>query len=89
MTRTTLLLSACFAALLTALLAASAFAQDGSPMPAPNTGDYRWAIYTSCSVVFVAIGIYLITTHGRAAAAARELGILERRLDELESGSAQ
>ena len=83
MTRTTLLLSACC----TSLLTAAAFAQDDAPLQAANTGDYRWAIYTSCTVVFAAIGIYLISTHGRAAAAARELGVLERRLDELESGS--
>lgn len=85
MTRTAPFLS--LAALLAA--AATAVAQDAAPEPAPNTGDYRWAIYTSCSVVFAAIAVYLVTTHGRAAAAANEIGTLERRLDELESANGK
>lgn len=66
--------------------AAAALAQDGpGAPPAPASADPRWAIYTSCTVVFAAIVAYLVATHNRSAAAASEVDAIERRLDELEN----
>jgi hypothetical protein len=68
-----------------ALLAAApaAFAQDAPPVAAPPS-DYRWAIYTSCTVVFAAMVVYMVVTHNRAAAVAADVEAIERRLDDLE-----
>jgi len=70
------------AATLPLAAASSAFAHDEAP--APNPTDYRWAVYTACTVVFALLAAYLVMTHRKAAAAAEELGSIERRLDELE-----
>lgn len=74
------------AAVLPLLLAAPALAHDEAP--AANPTDYRWAVYTACSAVFVLLAGYLVTTHRKAAAAADELASIERRLDELEGRPA-
>jgi bacteriorhodopsin len=75
------------AALLAILLASPALAQDPAAPAASNPADYRWAIYTSCTVAFVAIAAYLVMTHGRAAKVSEEVAAVERRLDELEKGA--
>ncbi|MCE9636181.1 MAG: hypothetical protein K8T90_10805 [Planctomycetes bacterium] len=69
------------------VLAATALAQDADPAPVSNPADYRWAIFTSCSVAFAAIIVYLVVTHNRAASVANDVAALERRLDELEGTS--
>ena len=72
------------AALLLIVPAARALAED-APAPAPASPEnYRWAIYTSCTVAFVAIAIYLVITHKRAGAASEEMDAIERRLEDLE-----
>ena len=58
-----------------------ALAQDGGP---PPVSDTRWAVYTACSLTFLAIVVYLIASHRRAAKAAEELAHLERRVAALE-----
>jgi bacteriorhodopsin len=73
------------AAALTVLAAAPALAEDAAP--ASNPEDYRWAIYTSCTVAFVAIAVYLVVTHGRAAKVSEDVSAVERRLDDLEKTS--
>lgn len=71
--------------LLTFAAASEAYGQDAPTASEPE--NYRWAIYTSCTVAFVAIVAYLIVTHLRAAAVAESLSAVERRLDELEKGA--
>ncbi len=61
-------------------LAMPAFAADD---PAPPE-DYRWAVYTGCSLVFGAIVVFLVTTHMRGARLAEDLDRLGRRVDALE-----
>ena len=69
--------------------AATAFAQDmPDPPPVSTSPDPRWALYTSCTVVFAAIVAYLVATHRRAAALTADVDAIERRLDELESREA-
>lgn len=72
---------------LAALAASPAFAQGDAPAAPPSQENYRWSIYTSCTVAFVAIAVYLVITHRRAAEASEELDAVERRLDDLERGS--
>lgn len=71
---------------LVALLAAPALAQDSGSGGAP-VADYRWAVYMSCTLVFLAIIIYLISSHRRMARAAEDVSHVERRVKALESGS--
>jgi len=71
------------AALLVPLFAASALAQDGSTVEVV-VDDYRWALYTSCSVVFVAIAVYLVMTHRSGAKLGEDIAHLEGRIGELE-----
>ena len=69
-----------------AAAAAPAWAQDGGAPPrADPIGDYRWAVYTACTVAFAAITAFLLVTHARSRRAADELASLERRLDALEN----
>lgn len=82
MTRTAAAVAALAAVHLAA--AAPALAQDDAPPSNPE--DYRWAIYTSCTVAFAAIVAFVVFTHGRARKASEDLAALERRLDELEKG---
>lgn len=70
-------------------LSATAFAQDAEPAPVSNPADYRWAIYTSCTVAFGAMIVYLVVTHNRAASVSNDVAALERRLDELEGTSKE
>lgn len=69
------------AALAAVLAAGDAFGQDGA---APPAADYRWALYTACTVAFAAIVVFLVLTHAKARRAAEEISSLERRLDALE-----
>jgi len=77
--------------LLLALLAAPALAQaalaeDDEYGGAP-VSDYRWAVYTACTLVFLAIIVYLVSAHRRMSRAADDVAHLERRVKTLESGS--
>ena len=70
---------------------ATAFAQEAGGAgssgadPAADTGDpHRWALWTSCSVLFGAVILFLVATHRRAAASVDRLNAMERRLDEAE-----
>ncbi len=68
-------------AALLAIFAAPAFAQGAGNAP---SSDYRWAVYTGCSLVFVCILVYLFVTHRKGAALSEDLAHLERRIDSLE-----
>jgi hypothetical protein len=73
------------AALLVPLFAASALAQDGTTTTVEVVvDDYRWALYTACSVVFVAIAVYLVMTHRSGAKLGEDISHLEGRIDQLE-----
>ena len=77
------------ALLAVALAAGRAAAQDGAePTTAGPSSNYRWALYTSCTVVFAAITVYLVMTRNRAAAVADDVAAIERRLDDLERSGA-
>lgn len=74
-----------------AVAALPALAQEPGPAQPTTAGpssDYRWALYTSCTVVFAAITVYLVITRNRAAAVADDVAAIERRLDDLERSSA-
>lgn len=71
-----------------ASLALPALAQQvppAAPPAADPVGDYRWALYSACTVAFLAITAFLVFTHLRTRKAAEQIGLLERRLDALES----
>lgn len=72
-------------ALVAIALASPALAQDGAPPDYQTIGDYRWALYTACSLVFLAIAVYLVMTHQRGAKLGEDIEHLERRIDELEA----
>lgn len=76
------------ATLLVALLAAAALAQDpnafGEAAAAAAPDDYRDKVYIACSLVFLAITVYLVMTHRKGAKLEEEIAHLERRIDELE-----
>lgn len=70
-----------------ASLALPALAQQAPPPYPPSAdpvGDYRWALYSACTVAFLAITAFLVFTHLRTRKAAEQIGVLERRLDALE-----
>ena len=72
-------------ALLVALLAAVARAEDvAASGGAAPVDDYRWAVYTSCSVVFISMAVYLILTHRNGARLDDEIAHLEGRINDLE-----
>lgn len=71
-------------ALLVALLAVPALAQDGASTEYQTIGDYRWALYTACSLVFLCIAVFLVMTHKTGAKLGEDIEHLERRIDELE-----
>ncbi len=71
-------------ALLLALLAAPALAEDAAAEQVQTVGDYRWALYTACSFVFVCITVYLVMTHRRGAKLGEDIEHLERRIADLE-----
>ena len=71
--------------LLVVLLAAPALAQDAAPTEYQTIGDYRWAVYTACSLVFLAITVYLVMTHKTGAKLGEDIEHLERRIDGLEA----
>jgi hypothetical protein len=68
-------------ALLVALLAAPALAEDAA---AAASDDYRDKVYIACSLVFIAITVYLVMTHKKGAKLGDDIAHLERRIDELE-----
>ena len=68
-----------------ALPALAQQAPPSAPPAADPVGDYRWALYSACTVAFLAITAFLVFTHLRTRKAAEQIGILERRLDALES----
>ena len=68
-------------ALLVALLAAPAFAEE---VGVPPIDDYRDKVFISCSLVFAAITVYLVMTHKTGAKLGDDVEHLERRIDELE-----
>ena len=72
--------------LLVALLALPARAQDGAAAPYQTVGDYRWAVYTACSLVFLAITVYLVMSHRSGAKLGDDIAHLERRIDDIERG---
>ena len=74
-------------ALLVPLLAATALAQDASYPEGQTVGDYRFHVYVACSLVFVAITVYLVLTHGKGARLADEIAHVERRIETLEAGT--
>jgi len=80
----TVIRRAVISALLVALATAPAMAQDGSYPGGQTAGDYRWALYTACSLVFLAIVVYLVMTHKTGAKLSDDIAHLERRIDELE-----
>jgi hypothetical protein len=71
-------------ALLVVLLAAVARAEDVAASTAAPVDDYRWAVYTSCSVVFISMAVYLILTHRNGARLDGEIAHLEGRINDLE-----
>jgi len=71
------------AALLVPLFAASALAEDITRVEVV-VDDYRWALFTACSAVFVAIIVYLIMTHRSGAKLGDDIAHLEARIVELE-----
>ena len=75
--------NAALATLLVALLAAPALAEDSAEQ-LQTVGDYRWALYTSCSLVFICITVYLVMTHKNGAKLGEDVEHLERRIDDLE-----
>lgn len=48
-----------------------------------DRGDTRWAVYTACTLVFISIIAYLLTTHKRLRAATEDLAHVERRVEAL------
>lgn len=71
------------AALALTVAASTAAAHDDGASP-PTSGNYRWALYTSCAVAFAVLIVWMIANHRRGGAAAEEMSAIERRLDELE-----
>ena len=71
------------AAVLALLLASPALAEEAGGGAAP-VDDYRWAVYTACSVVFVAMAVYLILTHKNGANLEDDIAHLEGRIADLE-----
>ena len=71
-------------ALLVALLAAPALAEDAAVEQYQTVGDYRWALYTACSLVFLCITVFLVMTHKTGAKLGEDVEHLERRIDDLE-----
>ncbi|MCG3134414.1 MAG: hypothetical protein HMLKMBBP_01720 [Planctomycetes bacterium] len=70
---------AALAALVLAATAAPAAAEDGA------AGDpHRWALWTSCTVVFALLTAFLVWTHRRTQADVRRLESAEERLSRLE-----
>ncbi len=66
-------------------LTAPAFAQSGGePSSAPSADPHAWALWTSCSVFFAAIIVFLIVTHRRTSRDLARIEQVERRLDALE-----
>ena len=68
-------------ALLSLAMASSAFAQDEVGVGGQTQGDYRWAVYTACSLAFGAIIVFLVLSHKRGAKLDEDLQHAERRLD--------
>lgn len=67
-------------------LAAPALAQ--GPNQGDPVGDYREKLYIACSLVFIAITVFLWVSHTRMRRTAEDVQLLESRVGELESGSA-
>lgn len=66
--------------------AGAAFAQDAASAAETQApaDPHAWALWTSCSVFFGAVILFLVATHRRAAASVDKLSAIERRLDEAE-----
>ncbi len=73
-------------ALLVLLFAASAMAQ--GPNQSDPVGDYRDKLYIACTLVFVAITVFLILTHRRMSRTAEDVELLENRVAGLEGGTS-
>jgi len=71
---------------LLSVLSAPAFAQD-APSGGPAIVDYRWSVYMACTLVFLAIIVYLVSAHRRMTRAAEDLSHVERRVQALEGRS--
>ncbi len=66
------------------LLASVALAEDTALENGQQVSDYRWSLYTACSLVFATIVGYLIISHLSGAKLAEDIEHLERRVADLE-----
>lgn len=67
------------ALILLAAASTPAFAQDAA---APD--PHRWAVWTSCTVVFALLTVFLVWTHRKTGAEMSRLDAAEDRLSRLE-----
>lgn len=74
----------CAIAVLCAAGAASAQERQPPADTAAPADPHAWALWTSCSVFFGAVIVFLVVTHRRTAASVDRLTAIERRLDEAE-----
>ena len=70
------------AMLIVPLLSAVALAEDAGASSGPE--DYRDKVFIACSLVFLAITVYLVLTHKKGASLDDDIAHLESRLSGLE-----
>jgi hypothetical protein len=59
--------------------------REARPASQPASEDYRFRVYTACTLVFVCFTVFLLLSHQQDRRAREELDHLQRRLAELEA----